>query len=89
MNVYVDGMIKWGVGGKGYGWLSLSNIVFSISGNAFLFLSNGWVYYSGMSGYWLFVEYLCVDGFVVLSGLVCGSNWGFIIGIFFSGCRSK
>ena len=89
VNVYADGTIKWGAGGKGHGWLSLSNIVFSTSGNALLPLSNGWAHYSGTSGYWSPAEYSCADGLVVLSGLVRGSNWGSTIGTLPPGCRPK
>jgi len=88
VNVYADGTIKWGAGGKSHGWLSLSNIVYSTNGNALLPLRNGWSHYSGTSGYWSPAEYSCADGLVVLSGLVRGSEWG-NIGTLPPGCRPK
>lgn len=56
VDLKIDGSINFNVGYKVVGWLSLSGIMYVMSGFNYFFLNLCyWEYYSGMNGYWLLV----------------------------------
>ena len=80
-----DGCIHHDGGSSAYGWLSLSGIIFSTTQNRRLMLENGWVNHNG--GY-AQAQYSCVDGLVVVAGLIKDGPQGHVATLP-PGCRPK
>ena len=75
VDVLPNGQIRWEAGGRNYGWLSLSGIVFSTASGRSISLHNGWRNY----GHVYDGVRLNKEGHIVtLTGLIKSGRWGHI-----------
>jgi len=73
VDILPDGRVFWIAGGRSYGWLSLSGIVFSTSPGQGLRLLNGWKNFGATYAHAQVHKYGKIG---IVSGLLRGTKWG-------------
>jgi len=81
-----DGCVYREAGQAAYGWISLSGIVFANAQLNSLSLVNNWVHYGDV---WEQAYFSCVDGLVILSGLIRSGTLQSCVAFLPEGCRPR